>query len=208
MWECWACNVFLWVAHLVVQQSELGAFMRDNIGHLGPGAVDRPGIELGGGARIIYGGGRREVGAVRGLMREYAAGLGVDLCYQNFEEELRTLPGKYRRPQGTLLLALAGADEIAGCIAIRPLEMKFCEMKRLYVRPKWRSLGLAKKLIAAALDDARRAGHRYVRLDTLPTMIAARCLYAALGFRPIAPYYQTPVTGTAFLQLDLQNSSH
>jgi len=143
-----------------------------------------------------------EISAVRGLMREYGASVGVDLSYQNFEEELRGLPGDFAPPRGTLLLGIAG-KEAAGCVAIRPLAENFCEMKRLYARPAWRSTGLGKRLVEAALEDARRAGHRFVRLDTLPTMIAARKLYAALGFLPIAPYYQSPVAGTAFLQLDL-----
>jgi len=143
-----------------------------------------------------------KIAAVRGLMREYGASLGVDLSYQNFEEELRGLPGDYAPPLGTLLLALAG-EEAAGCVAIRPLAENFCEMKRLYVRPAWRSTGLGKRLVEAALGDARRAGHHFVRLDTLPAMTAARQLYAALGFLPIAPYYQSPIAGTAFLQLDL-----
>jgi putative acetyltransferase len=143
-----------------------------------------------------------KIAAVRGLMREYGASLGVDLSYQNFEEELRSLPGDYSAPRGTLLLAMAG-EEAAGCVAIRPLGENFCEMKRLYVRPAWRSTGLGKRLVEAALEDARRAGHRFVRLDTLPTMIAARKLYASLGFLPIAPYYPSPIAGTAFLQFDL-----
>ena len=143
-----------------------------------------------------------KIAAVRELMREYGASLGVDLSYQNFEEELRGLPGDYAPPLGTLLLAMAG-EEAAGCVAIRPLEENFCEMKRLYVRPAWRSTGLGKRLVLAAIEDAQRAGHHFLRLDTLPTMSAARKLYAALGFLPIAPYYQSPVAGTAFLQLDL-----
>jgi putative acetyltransferase len=145
-----------------------------------------------------------KIAAVRGLMREYAASLGVDLSYQNFEEELRGLPGDYAPPGGTLLLAMAG-EEAAGCVAIRPLAANICEMKRLYVRPAWRSTGLGKRLVEAALEGARRAGHRFVRLDTLPTMIAARKLYASLGFLPIAPYYKSPVPGTAFLQLELKS---
>lgn len=154
--------------------------------------------------RIIPAASGGEIPAVRELMREYAQSLGVDLAYQNFEEELRSLPGEYAPPRGTLLLALRG-DDPAGCVAIRPLAENFCEMKRLYVRPAWRSTGLGKRLIAAALDDARRAGHKFVRLDTLPTMTAARQLYASLGFRPIAPYYDSPIAGTAFLQLELTN---
>lgn len=145
---------------------------------------------------------REEISAVCDLMREYADSLGVDLSYQNFDHEIQSLPGEYAPPAGTLLLANAG-DLAAGCVAIRPLAENFCEMKRLYVRPAWRSTGLGKRLVEAALDEARRAGHGFVRLDTLPTMIAARHLYASLGFRPIAPYYPSPIAGTAFLQLDL-----
>ncbi len=145
-----------------------------------------------------------KIAAVRGLMREYGASLDVDLSYQNFEDELRSLPGDYAPPRGTLLLALAGG-EAAGCVAIRPLAENFCEMKRLYVRPEWRSTGLGKRLVEAALEDARRAGHRFVRLDTLPSMIAARKLYASLGFLSIAPYYKSAVPGTAFLQLELKS---
>src|ERR1700735_2651503 len=148
--------------------------------------------------------GRKEISSVRDLMREYADSLGVDLSYQNFESELQSLPGEYAAPGGILLLACAG-DEAAGCVAIRPLAEKFCEMKRLYVRPAWRSTGLGKRLVEAANDEARGAGHEFMRLDTLPTMITARHLYASLGFRPIAPYYASPIAGTAFLQLDLTN---
>jgi putative acetyltransferase len=145
---------------------------------------------------------REEISAVRELMLEYGASLGVDLSYQNFGRELESLPGEYAPPGGALLLAIAG-DVAAGCVAIRPLAENFCEMKRLYVRPGWRSTGLGKRLVVAALDQARRAGHGFIRLDTLPTMISARHLYASLGFRPIAPYYASPIAGTAFLQLDL-----
>jgi putative acetyltransferase len=155
-------------------------------------------------AKIIHAASCEEISAVGDLMREYAETLGVDLSYQNFDREVQSLPGEYAPPAGSLLLAIAG-DEAAGCVAIRPLAEKFCEMKRLYVRPAWRSTGLGKRLVEAALDDARRAGHEYVRLDTLPTMISARHLYASLGFRPIAPYYASPIVGTAFLQLDLTN---
>jgi len=154
--------------------------------------------------RIAQAVGREEISSVRDLMREYADSLGVDLSYQNFESELQSLPGEYAAPGGSLLLACAG-DEAAGCVAIRPLAEKFCEMKRLYVRPAWRSTGLGKRLVEAAIDEARGAGHEFMRLDTLPTMITARHLYASLGFRPIAPYYASPIAGTAFLQLDLTN---
>jgi putative acetyltransferase len=147
---------------------------------------------------------REQISAVRDLMREYADSLGVDLSYQNFDHEMQSLPGEYTPPRGSLLLASAG-DEAAGCVAIRPLAEKFCEMKRLYVRPAWRSTGLGKRLVEAAIEEARGVGHEFMRLDTLPTMITARHLYASLGFRPIDPYYASPIAGTAFLQLDLTN---
>lgn len=155
-------------------------------------------------ATIVRAVSREEIASVRELMREYADSLGVDLSYQNFDHELQSLPGEYAPPGGVLLLALDG-EKAAGCIALRPLAEKFCEMKRLYVRPAWRSTGLGKRLAQSVIEEARRAGHRFMRLDTLPTMISARHLYAALGFRPIAPYYPSPIAGTAFLQLDLSN---
>jgi GNAT superfamily N-acetyltransferase len=147
--------------------------------------------------------GDKKIAAVRALMREYAGSLGVDLSYQNFERELASLPGEYAAPGGALLLALAPAEPI-GCVAMRALELGFCEMKRLYVRPAWRSTGLGRQLVEAILVEARRAGHRFVRLDTLPTMTAARKLYASMGFRPVAPYYHSPVAGTSFLQLEIR----
>ncbi len=153
---------------------------------------------------IIHAVSREEISAVRELMREYADSLGVDLSYQNFDSELQSLPGEYAPPQGVLLLALDGG-QAAGCIGLRPLAEKFCEMKRLYVRPAWRSTGLGKRLAQSVIEEARRAGHRFMRLDTLPSMTSARNLYAALGFLPIAPYYPSPIAGTAFLQLDLTN---
>jgi putative acetyltransferase len=153
-------------------------------------------------ATIIHAESREEISAVRELMREYADSLGVDLSYQNFDGELQSLPGEYAPPRGVLLLARDG-ENAAGCVALRPLAENFCEMKRLYVRPAWRSTGLGKRLAQSVIEEARRAGHRFMRLDTLPTMNSARHLYAALGFRPIAPYYPSPITGTAFLQLDL-----
>ncbi len=155
--------------------------------------------------RIVHANSRAMVDAVRGLMREYGDSLGVDLSFQDFERELFSLPGDYAPPRGTLLLALA-ADEPIGCVAMRPLEQGFCEMKRLYVRPEWRATGLGRRLAEAIIEEARRAGHRFMRLDTLPTMSAARKLYAALGFLPIAPYCDNPIAGTAFLQLDLTKS--
>lgn len=148
-----------------------------------------------------------DVAAVVALFRAYAASLEVDLAYQGFEAELAALPGRYAPPRGALLLARRGGMPV-GCVALRPLgdgvgngEIEgLCEMKRLYVSPEGRGAGLGRRLIEAVLAEARRLGHREVRLDTLPSMDGAIALYRALGFEPIPPYYDTPVPGTLFLR--------
>ena len=139
-----------------------------------------------------------DLGAVADLFEAYAASLGVDLGYQDFAVELATLPGKYAAPAGALLIARAPAP--IGCVALRPLAVDgACEMKRLYVAPGARGLGLGRALAEAILAEGRRLGYREIRLDTLPTMASAIGLYRDLGFTPCAPYYQTPVAGTHFL---------
>jgi putative acetyltransferase len=143
---------------------------------------------------------------VREIFREYAAGLGVDLCFQGFDEELATLPGEYAAPRGALLLAYADGA-IAGCCALRPLDAadypNAAEMKRLYVRPAWRGTGLGRRLALAALDAARQRGYASVLLDTLSDMEAARALYEDLGFQEIPPYYHNPIAGAHYLKVDL-----
>lgn len=140
--------------------------------------------------------------AVRGLLREYAGGVGVSLDFQDFDREVAGLPGAYAPPRGALLVARVG-EELAGCVALRPLEGDACEMKRLFVRTTARGLGVGERLARAILDEARRLGYRRMRLDTLPSMGTAQSLYERLGFRDIAPYTDNPVAGTRFLEVML-----
>ena len=153
--------------------------------------------------RIVDGHGEEELPAVRRLFEEYAASLEVDLGFQDFDRELRELPGEYAPPAGRVLLALE-EDEPAGCVALRPYEPDVCEMKRLYVRPGFQGSGLGRRLAEAIVEAGRDAGYRIMRLDTLPTMEAARGLYRSLGFEEIEAYRHNPVHGTTFFQLRLR----
>ena len=138
--------------------------------------------------------------SIRVLFREYADSLGVDLDYQGFEEELRDLPGPYAGPAGTLLLAHRDND-VVGCVGVRPIDDRTAEMKRLYVRPSGRGLGLGRTLAEAAIRFAAVNGYERMRLDTLPMMERAQELYRSLGFAPIEAYRFSPVPGTVFLEL-------
>jgi putative acetyltransferase len=144
--------------------------------------------------------------ATREIFVEYAEGLGIDLDFQHFDEELATLPGEYAAPQGALLLAFVD-DELAGCGAFRPLPdvdyANACEMKRLYVRRPFRRFGLGRMLAQALMDHATEAGYSVMLLDTLDDMEAARGLYASLGFETIPPYYFNPVPGAHYLKVAL-----
>jgi putative acetyltransferase len=146
--------------------------------------------------------GTENIEAARRLFVEYADALGVDLCFQGFDRELAELPGQYAPPDGRLLLARDCASPIA-CVALRKIDDDVCEMKRLYVRPTHRGLGLGRSLAAAVIDAARGIGYRTLRLDTLPSMAEAASLYVSLGFRDIEPYYENPVPGARFLELEL-----
>ena len=148
----------------------------------------------------------QDMPSVRSLIREYADALGVDLCFQNFEAELAQLPGDYESPRGALLVAKVNG-EIAGCCALRPLDSvdyaEASEMKRLFIRPGFRGLGLGRQLVEAILDFARQTGYACVLLDTLSDMEAARELYENLGFEKIPPYYYNPLAGAHYLKVQL-----
>ena len=139
---------------------------------------------------------------VRQLFREYAQSLEIDLCFQNFEEELATLPGKYAPPQGRLLLAW-DSDQVLGCVALRPIDNTTCEMKRLYVKPQARGLQFGRHLAQRICHEAKDAGYRRICLDTLPTMTSAVQLFESLGFKYIGPYVFNPIKGAIFLGLEL-----
>ncbi|MBI4240431.1 MAG: GNAT family N-acetyltransferase [Candidatus Rokubacteria bacterium] len=144
-----------------------------------------------------------DIERARTLFREYERSLGIDLCFQGFEQELAGLPGAYAPPKGRLLFAVEG-DTLAGCVALRPLGDEACEMKRLYVRPEFRGRRAGRLLATAALREARALGYARMRLDTLPSMKEAIALYRTLGFVEIAPYNANPVPGALFMELDLR----
>ncbi len=147
-----------------------------------------------------------QLDATRQIMTEYAEQQGIDLCFQNFEAELASLPGAYGGPRGALLLALVDG-EVAGCCALHALDSvdypNAAEMKRLYVRKAFRRFGLGRQLADAVLDAARVAGYHCVLLDTLDDMESARALYADLGFTDVPPYYHNPIAGAHYLKVDL-----
>ncbi len=151
-----------------------------------------------------------EFESLREILREYALGLGVDLCFQNFDQELASLPGEYASPRGALLMAMIDG-QVAGCCALRAIDNadypNAAEMKRLYVRPAFRGLGLGRQLAEAAIDAAHQGGYACVLLDTLSDMEAARALYADLGFHEIPPYYHNPIPGAHYLKADLISPS-
>jgi GNAT superfamily N-acetyltransferase len=143
-----------------------------------------------------------DVASVGELFREYAATIGVDLEYQGFSSELATLPGQYAPPSGDLLVARVNG-EVSGCVALRALDQSTLELKRLYVRPSARGVGLGKLLVEAAISTARENGYMELRLDTLGSMAAAQRLYRASGFVEIPPYGNAFLPGTRFYSLRL-----
>jgi ribosomal protein S18 acetylase RimI-like enzyme len=143
-----------------------------------------------------------ELDTIRTLFQEYERFLGVDLCFQGFEQELAGLPGAYARPGGALLLAVDQGDA-AGCVALRPLQDGACEMKRLYVRDDYRGRGLGRRLAEQTIAEARAMGYACMRLDTLERLTAAVALYRSLGFRERPGYYDNPLHGVTYWELAL-----
>jgi len=144
---------------------------------------------------------REDLADVVTLFRAYAASLDVDLAYQDFADELAGLPGRYAPPQGALLIARNSEGAPLGCVALRPMQDPArCEMKRLFVAPAGRGLGLGRRLVDALIGAARGLGYREMWLDTLPSMAAAQGLYRTMGFAVVDPYYATPVAGTLFMR--------
>jgi ribosomal protein S18 acetylase RimI-like enzyme len=148
-------------------------------------------------ARILAAVTPDDVAEVRRLFREYADGLSVDLAFEGFDGELRTLPGAYAPPAGALLLARS-RDRAVGCAGVRPFGPGECELKRLYVRREARGQGLGRRLVLRAVEIAERAGYAAMRLDTLPSMTEALALYPSLGFREVPEYRPNPVPGTRY----------
>jgi ribosomal protein S18 acetylase RimI-like enzyme len=145
---------------------------------------------------------KEDLSRARALFEEYATSLHFDLDFQNFREELAGLPGGYAPPEGRLLLAW-DQDQAAGCVALKKIDREICEMKRLYVRPSFRRLGVGRILALAIIREARKIGYCRMRLDTVPSMKDAQALYDSLGFQKIPPYCHNPVPGAVFLELNL-----
>jgi putative acetyltransferase len=167
-------------------------------------ATDRTTPQQVGDSRIAAARSAADIAACRELFLEYQRALGVSLCFQGFDEELRTLPGAYAPPRGGLWIArMDGGGEAAGCVALRPLKDGDAELKRLYVRPACRGRFLGRALTIHALDFARASGYLNVRLDTLPSMREAQKLYGELGFVDVPAYYANPIEGVRYLALAL-----
>ncbi|WP_243096889.1 GNAT family N-acetyltransferase [Thermohalobacter berrensis] len=139
---------------------------------------------------------------IRELFREYANSLDFSLGFQNFDKELKELPGEYAPPNGCILIARFN-KKIVGCVALRRISKDICEMKRLYVRPKYRVKGIGKKLAEAIINEAQNIGYKKMRLDTISFMKKAIALYESLGFKEIEPYRYNPIEGARYYELDI-----
>jgi putative acetyltransferase len=148
-----------------------------------------------------------QISQIRGLFLEYAQSLGFSLCFQSFDQELAGLPGDYAPPDGRLML-MRHEGQPAGCVALHRLEAGICEMKRLYVRPNFRGMGLGRILAERILSEAREIGYQRLRLDTVaPVMKNAVAMYRLLGFREISPYRANPIEGALYMELDLDRNA-
>ena len=144
-----------------------------------------------------------QLAQARELFLEYAQSLGFSLCFQNFDQELASLPGDYSPPEGRLLLA-EYEGQLVGCVALHQLEFGICEMKRLYLRPQFRGKGLGRALADQIIAEARQMGYQRMRLDTVePVMKDAVAMYRKLGFQQIAPYRANPIAGAMYMELQL-----
>jgi GNAT superfamily N-acetyltransferase len=151
---------------------------------------------------------KNDLDQARVLFNEYEASLGISLCFQNFGEELANLPGDYAPPRGRLLVARE-FDQLAGCVAMRPVDQTTCEMKRLFLRPAYRSRGLGRVLVEAIIEEARKIGYTHMRLDTITDRMGRAVeLYKSMGFVEIEPYYHSSVDTTKFMELDLVSTKH
>jgi len=147
-----------------------------------------------------------DIDVARGLFKEYEAALGISLCFQNFAAEVANLPGSYAPPAGRLLIARVG-DFVAGCIALRKISADVCEMKRLYLRTDFRGRGIGRVLVDAVLSEAKQIGYSRMRLDTIRgRMDPAIALYRSIGFKEVAPYYESSVPETLYMELVLTAS--
>lgn len=155
--------------------------------------------------KLVYAESEKHLSHVRELFTEYAASLGFDLCFQNFDKELAKLPGEYAPPNGCLIIAIDGT-QVVGCVALRKLVNDICEMKRLYVRPVFRGKGIGRELVKAIIDEAKKIGYTHMRLDTVPVMKEAIALYRSMGFYEIEPYRYNPIEGAVFMELTLKTS--
>ena len=152
--------------------------------------------------KIVFVKNKQEIATVHRLFREYENFLDVDLCFQQFEKELASLPGKYALPDGALFLAM-DQDTAAGCVGLRKTDTGICEMKRLFVKPGYRGKGVGRMLAEKSIHEAKKLGYKKMRLDTMDWLKKAVRLYESLGFQQIPPYYHNPISGAAFWELNL-----
>jgi len=156
--------------------------------------------------KIIIADGPADMEHVRALFRDYQQWLGVDLCFQGFEQELVGLPGRYAPPAGRLLLARDETGTVAGGVGLWPLDDETCEMKRLFVRPPWRGTGLGRRLAVAIIDAANTIGYRRMVLDSLERLTEALALYRSLGFVAVPSYYDNPMDDVVYMAKTLPDS--